>query len=156
MARRPPNAIIAHPEIVGTAGVGSVGVGDGANVAVKVGVGGVPVTVGVGDGGVPVTVGVGEGAGLHAALETGLLVSIVTAPFRARALPGMLALVFSVMLVRARMFPANAVSVPSVAELPTCQNTLQLDPALLMRTLEWLAVVSVLPILKTKIAEGLP
>ena len=36
----------------------------------------------------------------------------------------MLAPVFSVMLVSARMSPTNAVVVPSVAELPTCQNTL--------------------------------
>jgi hypothetical protein len=137
-----------------------VGVGDGPEVAVNVGVGEGPdvaVNVGVGDGpNVAVKVGVGEGPRPHAALET-LLLSIVTAPFRARALPGeMLAAVVSVMLVRARMFPANAVPVPSVAELPTCQNTLQLDPMLLMTTLALLAVVSVLPIWKTKTAAGLP
>jgi hypothetical protein len=48
------------------------------------------------------------------------------------------------------------VVVPSVAELPTCQNTLHWDPPLTMRTLEALAVVSVLPILKMKTALGLP
>ena len=54
-----------------------------------------------------------------------LLVSSVTAPFCARAAPqAMLAPVFSVMLVSARMSPTNDVVVPSVAELPTCQNTL--------------------------------
>ena len=55
-----------------------------------------------------------------------VLVSSVTVPFRARILPDMVAPVFTVMLVSARIFPANAVFVPSVAELPTCQNTLLL------------------------------
>src|ERR1700683_3684671 len=50
--------------------------------------------------------------------------SIVTAPFYAKALPQvMLASVFKVMLVSARMLPANSVRVPRVAELPTCQKT---------------------------------
>jgi hypothetical protein len=52
------------------------------------------------------------------------------------------------MLVRARIFPANDVAVPSVAELPTCQNTLHSDPPLIITTDEALAVVKVLPILK--------
>ena len=52
-------------------------------------------------------------------------VSIVTAPLRAKALPQlMVALVFKVILVSARIFPANTVVVPRVAELPTCQKTL--------------------------------
>src|ERR1019366_387933 len=52
------------------------------------------------------------------------LLSNVTAPLIARALPQpMLAPVFRVMLVSARIFPSNAVVVPRVAELPTCQNT---------------------------------
>ena len=51
-----------------------------------------------------------------------VLVSIVTAPFRAKALPQLsVAPVFRVMLVSARMLPWNAVFVPSVAELPTTQ-----------------------------------
>ena len=84
------------------------------------------------------------------------LVSIVTAPFRASALPhAMLAVVFSVMLVRARMFPANTVLVPRVAELPTSQYTLSAPP-LMKRMRELLAVVSVLPIWKSKRAAGLP
>ena len=60
------------------------------------------------------------------------------------------------MLVSARMFPANVVVVPSVAELPTCQNTLQCEPPLITTTDEPLAVVSVLPIWKMKTALGLP
>ena len=48
------------------------------------------------------------------------LVSSVTAPFLARARPlWRLAPVVRVMLVRATMFPSNAVPVPMVAELPT-------------------------------------
>ena len=73
-------------------------------------------------------------------------VSIVTAPFRAKALPVMNAVVVNEMLVSARMFPANAVLVPNVAELPTCQNTLQAEPPLITMTDESEAVVSVLPI----------
>src|SRR4051812_524037 len=68
----------------------------------------------------------------------------------------MRALVFMVMLVSARMFPPNVVPVPSVAELPTCQNTLQSWPPLFMITSELLAVVRVLPILKMKTALALP
>jgi len=49
-----------------------------------------------------------------------LLVSSVTAPLRASALPLVFAPVVSVMLVRARMSPAKDVPVPIVAELPTC------------------------------------
>lgn len=52
-----------------------------------------------------------------------VLVSIVTASLRARALPQtILAPVFRVILLRARMLPRNDVVVPSVAEVPTCQK----------------------------------
>jgi len=54
-----------------------------------------------------------------------VLVSIVTAPFLAKAAPVMVAPVSSVMLVNARIVPLNEVVVPRVAELPTCQKTLQ-------------------------------
>ena len=54
-----------------------------------------------------------------------VLVSNVTAPVFAQAAPQVIfAAVSSVMLVCARMSPVNDVPVPSVAELPTCQNTL--------------------------------
>jgi hypothetical protein len=86
--------------------------------------------------------------------ETRLL-SRVTAPFRASALPARLTRVFKAMLVRARMFPTNSVSVPSVAELPTCQNTRHCPAPLRMTTDELLAVVSALPIWKMKTASGL-
>src|SRR5665213_2492146 len=51
--------------------------------------------------------------------------SNVTAPFRASALPSRFTPVVSVMDVSAKMFPLNSEFVPSVAELPTCQKTLQ-------------------------------
>lgn len=70
--------------------------------------------------------------GLNALLSVGVqnaaetaLVSIVTAPVRAKALPDKVVLVVKVMLASARMSPTNAVAVPRVAELPTCQNALQ-------------------------------
>jgi hypothetical protein len=92
---------------------------------------------------------------LHWAIET-VLLSSVTAPVCARALPDKLAPVFKVMLVNARMFPMNEVVVPRVAELPTCQNTSQAEAPLMGFTEELLAVVSVLPIWKMKTAPGLP
>lgn len=81
----------------------------------------------------------------HLRMET-RLVSIVTAPLRARVLPLTFAPVSSVMLVSARILPLNAVVVPRVAELPTCQKILQSCAPLMTRTDELLAVVSVLPI----------
>jgi hypothetical protein len=79
-----------------------------------------------------------------------VFVSRVTAAFRAKALPHeIVALVFMVRLVSATIFPSNAVEVPSVAELPTCQNRPSLEPSLMMLTSEALAVVSVLPIRNT-------
>src|ERR1700737_3288315 len=86
-----------------------------------------------------------------------VLVSSVTAPVCAQAAPQrMLALVFRVMLVCARMSPANDVVVPSVAELPTLQNTLPPCAPFISEIADALAVVSVLPMLKTKIELGLP
>ena len=79
-------------------------------------------------------------------MET-MFVSIVTAPLRANARPhGIVALVFIVMLVRARILPWKAVLVPRVAELATCQNRLSPWPPLVKTTEELVAVVKVLPI----------
>ena len=84
-----------------------------------------------------------------------ILVSSVTAPLRARALPpGFDAPVVRVILVRARILPANVLLVPSVAELPTCQYTLPVPPLLIRVTLDEEAVVSELPIWKSKRAWG--
>jgi len=60
-----------------------------------------------------------------------------------------LTLVVTVSLVRAIRFPTKVVPVPSVAELPICQNTLPHSAPFVRTTEELLAVVSVLPILKT-------
>lgn len=114
-------------------GVGvSVGVGVGVAVAVSVGVAlGVAVLVGVAVGvavsvGVAETVAVSVGVGVTAAAQTSLvmvLLSRVTAPLRASSWPLKEALVFAVMLVRAKTFPVKSLEVPKVAEEPTCQNT---------------------------------
>jgi len=69
-----------------------------------------------------------------------MLVSKVTAPFRASALPFKVAPVVNVMSVSARMLPLNVELVPSVAELPTCQKML-CDEALPASTIELLLMV---------------
>ena len=81
--------------------------------------------------------------------------------FATKALPfRIVAVVFRLMVAKARMFPSNAVLVPIVAELPTCQNTPSsappLEPKLITETDEPLAVVNALPIWKTQNALLLP
>lgn len=95
------------------------------------------------------------GGGRHAGLVM-VSESNVTAPLRASTRPSTVTLVVTVMLVRARIVPRNVEPVPRVAELPTCQKTLQ-DWAPLTR-LTWLAdaVVRVDPAWKTKTAFGSP
>ncbi len=85
-----------------------------------------------------------------------VLVSMVTAPLRARVRPSTNAPVFAVMDVRARMFPLKPVFVPRVAELPICQKTLQDWAPLIRATLLFEAVVRVEPIWKMKTAFGSP
>jgi hypothetical protein len=80
----------------------------------------------------------------------------VTAPLRARSLPTTLAPSLRVMLSSARIFPANAVPDPRVAELPTCQKMLPWLQPLIGVMDAPLAVVSVLPILKMKTALESP
>lgn len=115
---------------------------------------GVAVGIGVADGTV-VGVDVGAGGTPHAAAEIEF-VSSVTAPFRASVRPETKAPVVTVMLVSARIFPLKVVPVPRVAELPTWKNALHRLPLLMNRTEELLAVVNVLPILKTKTEAGFP
>jgi hypothetical protein len=103
--------------------------------------------------------GPGTGGGPPPALQGAneiLLVSSVTAPFLASALPMMFAPVFRVMLVSAIRLPMNDVVVPSVAELPICQATPHGFPPLIRTTDDPLAVVNVLPVLKTKTAFAFP
>jgi len=85
-----------------------------------------------------------------------VLVSMVTAAFRASALPCRLAPVFNVIESRAIIVPAKVEFVPKVAEVPTCQNTL-LATTLPERT-TWVPdpVVSVESIWKTKTSLALP
>jgi hypothetical protein len=61
-------------------------------------------------------------------------VSSVTAPFRANTRPSTVAPVVTVMLVNAIKVPRKVEPVPSVAELPTCQKTLQDWAPLIMLT----------------------
>jgi hypothetical protein len=79
-----------------------------------------------------------------------VFVSNVTAPLSASALPATVVPVTSVTLANATMFPLKRVAVPSVAELPTCQNALHGLPPLITVTEAGAApsgpVVSVLPI----------
>jgi hypothetical protein len=67
--------------------------------------------------------------------------------------------VVALIAVRARMFPANRLPVPSVAELPTCQKTLHDWAPLTSLTVLApgpAAVTSVEAVLKMNTAFGLP
>jgi hypothetical protein len=66
------------------------------------------------------------------------------------------ALVVAVMDASARIVPTMDESVPSVAELPTCQNTLQGSAPLVSTTVLFDAVINVAADLKTKTASGSP
>ena len=72
-----------------------------------------------------VAVGVGVGVVVKQLGAVIVSSSRVTAPFRASARPATVSPVCTEIDVRARMLPVKAEPVPSVAELPTCQNTLQ-------------------------------
>ena len=64
-----------------------------------------------------------------------VFVFIVTAPVSAKALPhAIVAPVFREMLSCARIFPSNAVPLPRVAELPTCQKMLDANAPLIRTT----------------------
>jgi hypothetical protein len=81
-----------------------------------------------------------------------VFVSNVTAAVSAMTLPHeSVAAVFIVTLSSAIIFPMNDVLVPMVAEVPTTQSTSSFEPRFSIETLDPLAVVSVLPIWKTKI-----
>ena len=76
-----------------------------------------------------------RGSGRRTAAGVRTLLIRVTAPLRASMRPTTVAPLFSEMLVSAIRLPWNAVVVPSVAELPTCQKTLH-GVAPLMSTTE--------------------
>src|SRR5205814_85487 len=79
-----------------------------------------------------------------------------TAPLRARARPLRVAPFVKVMEVSATMFPLKVEDVPSVAELPTCQNTFLACVPPLRITCELVAVVSEDPTWKMKTAFASP
>jgi hypothetical protein len=141
-------------------GVGLVGVGVGVGlVGLGVGLVGVGVgLVGVGVGLVGVGVGlVGVGDGLVWQFGTVMVSSSrVTAPLRASTRPMMVSPVVTVIDVRARTLPWNAEPVPRVAELPTCQKTLQAWAPLVRRTSLAEPVVSAEPTWKMNTALGSP
>jgi hypothetical protein len=144
--------------VVGVA-VGVVGVADGV-VGVADGVVGVADgVVGVADGVVGDADGVvGVGVGVAVGQFDAVIVSSsrVTDPLRASARPAMVSPVFTEIDVRARMVPVKVEFVPRVAELPTCQNTLQAWAPLVRTTLLAEPVMSVDGAWKMKTAFGSP
>jgi hypothetical protein len=58
--------------------------------------------------------------------------------------------------VNAKIVPTKVVLVPSVAELPTCQNTLHGEAPLMRLTVLFDAVIKVEPAWKMKTALGSP
>ena len=92
-------------------------------------------------------------AGQRGAVNVSL--SRVTWPVWASALPRTVTLSATSMSVSAKMVPTNVELVPSVAELPTCQNTLHSLTPLISETLLAAAVINVEVLLKMKTASGL-
>jgi hypothetical protein len=105
---------------------------------------GVPVNVTVA---VPVAVAV-----MAPQLVLTMFVSRVTAPFLASRLPSVVAPVSRVIDVMAIIVPAKDVDVPSVAELPTTQNTFFACAPLIRLTELLSAVINVLAVLRIKTA----
>jgi hypothetical protein len=124
----------------------ALGVTDGAGIGV-----GVTTAIGVGVGvGVGVGFGVGVGVGVTMGVaQVGRLTeftSRVTAPLRERTRPLTDDPVVAVIEVKAKIVPVKLEFVPSVAEDPTCQNTLQAWAPLTKLTELPEAVVSAEPI----------
>ncbi|MDQ0662814.1 hypothetical protein QFZ35_001312 [Arthrobacter ulcerisalmonis] len=162
----PPGALVVVASLPVAAGVGlSVVVPDEVAVTELVAVAlsevvevGVAVVVAVSVE-VAVAVPVAAGGVVDAGAQAGLVITFVsreTCPLRANARPSTLALVSTVMEVSARMVPLKLDAVPSVAELPTCQNTLQAWAPLMRMTLLAEAVTRVEATWKTNTELGLP
>jgi len=126
--------------------LGAVGVGDGDDEG----------DVDGDDVGEEVVVGEGLGEGDAQTAFVMVLVSSVTAPFRANNCPCTVAPVFAEMDVSAKMCPAKCELVPRVAELPTFQKTRQNRALLIRLTLLLDAVMSVESVLNTKTPSGSP
>lgn len=84
------------------------------------------------------------------------LVSRLTCPLRARTRPATVVVVCTEIEVNAIMVPTNVVFVPNVAELPTCQNTLQAVAPPVSATVLLEAVINVDPAWKMNTALGSP
>ncbi len=82
--------------------------------------------------------------------------SSVTAPLRARARPCTVTPLFTVIEVKAITLPTKTEPVPRVAELPTCQNTLQAWAPLISDTVLDEAVMRVESVWKMNTDFGLP
>ena len=80
----------------------------------------------------------------------------VTAPVRARARPWIVTPLFTVIDASAMMFPRKTEPEPSVAELPTCQNTLHSCAPLMSVTVLADAVMSVESVWKMNTESRLP
>ena len=91
----------------------------------------------------------------HTGLVTVLESRVMAAPM-ASSRPSTATPVFTVMALATSREPANVESTPSVAELPTCQNTLQAWAPLTSTTWLFTPVMSVDPAWKTKTAFGSP
>ncbi len=85
-----------------------------------------------------------------------VLVSRVTAPLRASTRPETVAPVFTVIEVSASTLPTRCEPASSVAELPTCQKTLQAWALFVSVTVLDEAIFSVEPAWNTKTAFGSP
>jgi hypothetical protein len=158
----PPPPVTEVSVAVGVIAAGEDTVTEALGVVVAVGVA-VAVPVGVTDAvGVTVAVGVPVVAGAEVvgvvmqAGEVKTEVSKETWPLRARALPSTVALVWTVMDVSARIVPLKLEAVPRVAELPTCQNTLQAWAPLVRMMLLAEAVTRVEATWKMKTELGFP
>ena len=85
----------------------------------------------------PVGFGAGGVCVGTATVQVGLVIESlihVTAPFRARTRPLTVTPLLSVTDVRTKIVPTNVDPDPSVAELVTCQKTLQGEPPLMNET----------------------
>jgi hypothetical protein len=75
-----------------------------------------------------------------------VFVSMFTAAVWASSLPWIVAAVFAVIVAEAMIVPTKRVPVPSVADEPTCQNTLHACAPLTNRTVVPEPVINVEPI----------
>jgi hypothetical protein len=124
-------------------------------IGMGIGIIGPPLVVVVVVGGAVVVV-VGGGAIGQLVGRVILLSSRVTAPLRANTRPSTVALVCTAIEVNAMMVPTKVVLTPSVAELPTCQKTLHIEPPLMTLTVLSVPVINVDPAWKIQTALGSP